>query len=520
MVHCHSSLSDAKKHLAALYVNDKKMRDRSVPMRRTSVLIPTESERRSIPAEAAALEIRSAEGEGSPQDRFNGYAAVFNTRAAIGNPFTVGFYEQIAPGAFTKTLQEGDARFLIDHNPYYVVARKSAGTLELRADGHGLGVDSALDPALSYVRDLAANVRNRNITGMSFGFSVVKDEWARESVRSADGKDQEAEVRTLLEVRLPEVSAVTFPAYSKTQAELTSVASALRSRIDLHGASDVVEAVEQRAQYWPELPELLGMPLPRRTVIDLGDMRRTDGGTAAVESHADTPNGGGEGGCGCGDKRDRLDTWLPKKLGQRLDRAADKDRFLATVRELGLSWEEIRELFEGPPDSEGEARVVSAAHSTPTSTAPWNADANVKNLPDDAGLVTLTKEFAWTDPKDPTRSAAKFPHHFVSSDGTVGAASTVACSAIIAALNGGRGGTDIPEADRDGVYRHAAKHLKDAKKDVPPMRSSEPSDDTRDDHNYDGDGVVEPAASTQPLAPPVDARMRAIAARYHLNRAS
>jgi hypothetical protein len=40
--------------------------------------------------------------------RFVGHAAVFDVRTAIGNPLRWGFYEEIAPGAFTKTLSKGD----------------------------------------------------------------------------------------------------------------------------------------------------------------------------------------------------------------------------------------------------------------------------------------------------------------------------------------------------------------------------------------------------------------------------
>lgn len=98
--------------------------------------------------------------------------------------------------------------------------------------------------------DLKANIRNGNITGMSFGFYVIKDEWSTETVETSDGQSVEVEVRRILEVRLIEVSAVTFPAYEDTEAELASVASALVSRGDL-------AAIEKRARFRPELRDLL-----------------------------------------------------------------------------------------------------------------------------------------------------------------------------------------------------------------------------------------------------------------------
>jgi len=217
----------------------------------------TAEERRCLPVATAGLSVR-AEGDGA--ERFRGYAAVFNSRTAIGNPLRWGFYEEIAPGTFTKTISEGDARFLLDHDSYYVVSRVSAGTLLLAQDAHGLPVDSALDPELSYVRDLKANIRNKNITGMSFGFYVIKDDWTTETVETSDGQTAEVEVRRILEARLIEVSAVTFPAYEDTEAELASVASALVRR-------GSVEAIERRAAWRPSLRDLLPLVDERGDVV-------------------------------------------------------------------------------------------------------------------------------------------------------------------------------------------------------------------------------------------------------------
>jgi HK97 family phage prohead protease len=207
-------------------------------------------ERRRLSLSAASAEIRTTRDDEAEERRFHGYAAVFNSRAAIGNPLRWGFYEEIADGAFTKTLTEGDARFLIDHDSYYVVSRVSADTLGLAQDKTGLAVDSALDTRLSYVNDLIANLDNRNVTGMSFGFYVVKDDWTLEEIETSDGQTAEVEVRTIREVRLIEVSAVTFPAYDDTEAALRHVATALVHRGD-------PAAVERRAAYRPELRDIL-----------------------------------------------------------------------------------------------------------------------------------------------------------------------------------------------------------------------------------------------------------------------
>lgn len=214
-------------------------------------LTVTTEERRRLALDATGAELR-ADDTGS--ERFVGLASPFGVRAAIGNPKTWGFFEEFSYGAYTKTLTEGDQRMLIDHDSYYVVSRVSAGSLGLAQSTRGLGVDSALDVELSYVRDLKANLRNGNITGMSIGFYVVKDNWSMIEVEEEgdDGKIRvyEAELRVIQEVRLIEVSAVTFPAFIDTEAELNSVSAALLCRGD-------VGAIESRAVHRPELRDIL-----------------------------------------------------------------------------------------------------------------------------------------------------------------------------------------------------------------------------------------------------------------------
>lgn len=197
-------------------------------MIRTATL---ERELREQSLAASDFELRADDDGGAR--RFTGHAAVFNVRTAIGNPLTWGFYEEVAPGAFTKTLLEGDQRMLIDHQSHLLCARTSAGDLRLAQDKVGLLTDADMDEQLSYVRDLVLNLDARRITGMSFGFYVTKDAWSTEDaldsagkeLLGADGKAIQVEVRRILEVRLLEVSAVTFPAYEETDAALRAVRS-------------------------------------------------------------------------------------------------------------------------------------------------------------------------------------------------------------------------------------------------------------------------------------------------------
>lgn len=191
-------------------------------------------ERRTRPLTVTDARVQTRAAGDDTAKVFTGHAAVFDSRTAIGNPLRWGWYEEIAPGAFAKTLTEGDARFLVDHDSRLLVARVSAGDLQLAEDDIGLAATvDPLDEELSYVRDLVRNLEKRRITGMSFGFYVVRDEWSSVEVEvtGADGKTEthSCELRRLLELRLLEVSAVTFPAYEDTDAGLRKLADEVRA---------------------------------------------------------------------------------------------------------------------------------------------------------------------------------------------------------------------------------------------------------------------------------------------------
>lgn len=186
-------------------------------------------ERRLRPFGETDARLVRADGDEEAAPHFEGHAAVFNSRTTIGNPLRWGWYEEISDTAFDKTLQEADVRFLVDHDTRMLVARTSAGDLTLAKDDVGLAVDAELDTELSYVRDLVRNLDKRRITGMSFGFYVVRDEWTTETVETSDGQEVDVEVRRITEVRLLEVSAVTFPAYEETDAGLRSVCEEVRT---------------------------------------------------------------------------------------------------------------------------------------------------------------------------------------------------------------------------------------------------------------------------------------------------
>jgi HK97 family phage prohead protease len=104
----------------------------------------------------------------------------------------------------------------------------------------------------------------------------------------------------------------------------------------------------------------------------------------------------------------------------------------------------------------------------------WDGPKNEANLKNDGDAAYYKKAFAYVDPEanPDTKTAYKFIHHEVGANGTIGAANLKACSAGIAILNGGRGGTNIPKEEYQGVYNHLAQHLKDADREAPELKRS------------------------------------------------
>lgn len=103
----------------------------------------------------------------------------------------------------------------------------------------------------------------------------------------------------------------------------------------------------------------------------------------------------------------------------------------------------------------------------------WDAAAVEARVKSPADKAYFSKIYAYfKDGEDDTvKSSFSYPHHAVAEDGTPGAPNATACSAGIAALNGGRGGTTIPESEKAGVHAHLARHLSAAGKTPPELTS-------------------------------------------------
>src|SRR5512139_1286359 len=113
-------------------------------------------------------------------------------------------------------------------------------------------------------------------------------------------------------------------------------------------------------------------------------------------------------------------------------------------------------------------------HTTETVDETWDAGEQEKNVLTGEPRSYYAKIYAWYDPDldEGNKGTYKFIHHEVSDSGEPEEAVIRACTTGIGVLNGGMGGTTIPAADRQGVYDHLAKHLRDADREPPELKGS------------------------------------------------
>lgn len=179
------------------------------------------------------VEVRATEDDGGPI--ISGHAAVFNSPSHdLG-----GFREYILPGAFKRTLKNSrDILSFFNHDPHYVLGRTANKTLTLSEDLQGLAFQ-VQPPDTAWARDLLVSMRRGDISGASFTFRVIRDQWDKD----ADGLPK----RSISEVELYEAGPVSMPAYPAADAGVRALLT--HAGLD----PDAIAAVLRRRS--------LGMPL-------------------------------------------------------------------------------------------------------------------------------------------------------------------------------------------------------------------------------------------------------------------
>lgn len=299
------------------------MAPRSTEMRR-EIRPPMAGVRREAP-----FALRSAT-DGDPDDGFtlDGYGAVFN-RDTIIDSWEGRFRERIAPGSMKRSFRETPPKIQFDHGRHPLIGSLPIAELrsvaeevdpELAPEGGAHIVGRIFDNWLMMpVRDAIAA---RAINGMSFRFSVVRESW-----ETADGKpirdekqlmeelertwyedvpDDQLLVRTLKELKVPEMGPVVWPAYADTSVAVRSQVIDLGRLDDPEQRKllaravfmvDAAQSTDDDAQQSADAQRTTGdrpageRPSAGERPADSGDAQRTTSQSRLVGEHPSKPRG-------------------------------------------------------------------------------------------------------------------------------------------------------------------------------------------------------------------------------------
>lgn len=151
-----------------------------------------------------------AENDEKNGDFVTGRPIVYDSMTDLGY-----FNEVIERGALDKANLK-DVRFLVNHDTSKIPLARSRNnnensTMQMEVDSEGMKIRVNLDTENNTeARNLYSAIKRGDITGMSFMFSIDKEEWV-----DLESDHPTRHIKSIGQVL--EVSAVTFPAYESTE---------------------------------------------------------------------------------------------------------------------------------------------------------------------------------------------------------------------------------------------------------------------------------------------------------------
>lgn len=192
------------------------------------------------------------------EQRFNSceVRAVQNDSGSLITGMPIVFESKTDLGYFDEVIRVGaldgtdltDVRFLVNHNTDMIPLARSRrnngnSTMQLTVTAEGLQMDATIDTENNNTaKELKSAIDRKDISGMSFMFSVAEDEW--EDLESDHPTRYITKIASVVEV-----SAVTFPAYDATSINA-------RSKDALESARAAVETAKRSVETESNLLEL------------------------------------------------------------------------------------------------------------------------------------------------------------------------------------------------------------------------------------------------------------------------
>ncbi|MBS4491529.1 HK97 family phage prohead protease [Cronobacter sakazakii] len=153
------------------------------------------------------IELRTADFQREGQ-KIKGYAVRWMDESHL---LFGEFRERFAQKAFNQYLSTSpDVRFLFEHQFSALLGRTTSKTLLVEEDDTGLRFELNI-PDIQIGRDAATMIDRGDITGVSFGFRALSDEWITASTPY---------LRTVLTAELSEISLTSVPAYPTSSVEI------------------------------------------------------------------------------------------------------------------------------------------------------------------------------------------------------------------------------------------------------------------------------------------------------------
>lgn len=170
-------------------------------------------------------------------DFVTGKPILYNSLTNIG-----GFGEVIEAGALDGADLK-DVRFLVNHNTDMIPLARSRNnnensTMQMIVDDSGMNIRVNLDTANnSDAKNLYSAIQRGDIDGMSFMFTVERDEW--------ENLESDHPTRHVKKIgKVFEVSAVTFPAYPETTISARNAQALDNARAALDSAKNANNEIE------------------------------------------------------------------------------------------------------------------------------------------------------------------------------------------------------------------------------------------------------------------------------------
>lgn len=205
---------------------------------------PREGLRREAPFTLRAVD--DVDGETNDGLTFDGFGAVFN-RETIIDSWEGRFREKLLPGSMKKSFRELTPIIQFDHGRHPLLGSLPLGRMEAGYPREETDPELAPEGGARVLARLHDNwltqpfrdaIASGSVDGMSFRFGVVKEDWTTHDGRKVtdtnelwellarswreDVPDEELLLRSLREVKVPEIGPVVWPAYADTSASVRS----------------------------------------------------------------------------------------------------------------------------------------------------------------------------------------------------------------------------------------------------------------------------------------------------------